>query len=91
MWMNYHSKRMECVQLAGAVIRQRRLESGSKLPALQTLRAAKAGATPLAKFPGPEGFTSCLTKPPAGAPHGFSARIGDRRDARAPQSPGDWL
>jgi hypothetical protein len=76
--MNYHAKRMECVQLAGAVARWGRLESGSKLHALQTLRAAKAGAPPLLKFPSPGGFTNCRTKLPAGGTHGFSARIGDR-------------
>jgi hypothetical protein len=34
------AKRLECVQLAGAVGRRRRCESGSKLRALQTLRVA---------------------------------------------------
>ena len=78
LWMTCHAKRLECVQLAGAVVRRGRLESGSNLHALQTLRAAKAEATPLAKFPGPGGFTACRTKQPAGEPHGFSARIGGR-------------
>jgi len=49
LWMNCHAKRLECVQLvhptqgyggqAAAVVRQRWLENGSKLRALQTLRA----------------------------------------------------
>jgi len=37
--MNCHAKRLECVQLAGAVARQGWFESGSELHALQTLRA----------------------------------------------------
>ena len=41
LWMNCHAKRLECVQLAGAVIRQGRFESGSKLHALQTLHAVR--------------------------------------------------
>jgi hypothetical protein len=35
--MNYHAKRLECVLLAGAVVKRGRAESGSKLHALQTL------------------------------------------------------
>ena len=34
-----YAKRLECVQLAGAVVKRGRAESGSKLHALQTLRA----------------------------------------------------
>jgi hypothetical protein len=41
LWMNCHAKRMECVQLAGAVVKRGRLKSGSKLHALQTLRAVR--------------------------------------------------
>ena len=41
LWMNCHAKRMECVQLAGAVGRQGWCESGSKLRAVQTLRAVR--------------------------------------------------
>ena len=41
LWMNYHAKRLECVQLAGAVVRQDSFKSGSKLHALQTLRAVR--------------------------------------------------
>ena len=33
-----NAKRLECVQLAGAVVKRGRGESGSKLHALQTLR-----------------------------------------------------
>ena len=33
------AKRLECVQLAGAIVKRGRSESGSKLRALQTLRA----------------------------------------------------
>jgi hypothetical protein len=33
------AKRLECVQLAGAIVKRDRAESGSKLRALQTLRA----------------------------------------------------
>src|ERR1017187_9796574 len=40
-WMNCHAKRLECVQLAGAVVRRWWSESGSKLHALQTLRAVR--------------------------------------------------
>jgi hypothetical protein len=39
--MNGHAKRLECAQLAGAVVRQGGFESGSKLHALQTLRAIR--------------------------------------------------
>ena len=39
--MNCRAKRMECVQLAGAFERCRAPESGSKLHALQTLRAVR--------------------------------------------------
>src|ERR1035437_1920809 len=39
--MNCPAKRLECVQLAGAVVRHGRPESGSKLHALQTLRAIR--------------------------------------------------
>jgi hypothetical protein len=38
---NGHAKRLECVQLAGAVAGRGWLESGSKLHALQTLRAVR--------------------------------------------------
>src|ERR1035438_9528132 len=55
LWMNCHAKRLECDQLAGAVLRWRRLESGSKLHALQTLRAVN-----------PHGTPQCLG-PPSGA------------------------
>ena len=41
LWMNCHAKRMECVQLAGAVGRRGWCESGSKLRAVQTLRAVR--------------------------------------------------
>jgi hypothetical protein len=41
LWMNWHAKRLECVQLAGAVVRRGWFESGSKLHALQTLRAVR--------------------------------------------------
>src|ERR1035438_3120859 len=41
LWMNCHAKRLECVQLAGAVVRRGWSESGSKLHALQTLRAVR--------------------------------------------------
>jgi hypothetical protein len=41
LWMNCHAKRLECVQLAGAVVRRGGFESGSKLHALQTLRAVR--------------------------------------------------
>jgi hypothetical protein len=34
-----NAKRLECVQLAGAFVKRGRAESGSKLHALQTLRA----------------------------------------------------
>ena len=34
-----NAKRLECVQLAGAIVARGRAESGSKLHALQTLRA----------------------------------------------------
>src|ERR1035437_10195352 len=36
---SYGAKRLECVQLAGAIVKCGRSESGSKLRALQTLRA----------------------------------------------------
>ena|ERR1035437_153513 len=39
--MNCHAKRLECVQLAGAVVRRGWFKSGSKLHALQTLRAVR--------------------------------------------------
>src|ERR1035438_231680 len=55
LWTDCHAKRLECDQLAGAVLRWRRLESGSKLHALQTLRAVK-----------PHGTPQCLG-PPSGA------------------------
>src|ERR1017187_4783807 len=41
LWTDYHAKRLECVQLAGAVIRRGCFESGGKLHALQTLRAVR--------------------------------------------------
>src|ERR1039457_1003505 len=40
-WKKLASKRLECVQLAGAFLRWRWLESGTKLRALQTLRAIR--------------------------------------------------
>src|ERR1017187_6353876 len=40
-WKRLASKRLECVQLAGAVVMHKRFESGSKLRALQTLRAIR--------------------------------------------------
>jgi hypothetical protein len=39
--VNCHAKRLECVQLAGAFERSRAHHSGSKLRALQTLRAVR--------------------------------------------------
>jgi hypothetical protein len=44
--MNCHAKRLECVQLAGAVVRHGRFESGSELHALQTLRAIRLPRPP---------------------------------------------
>src|ERR1035441_4338401 len=41
LWMDCHAKRLECVQLAGAVVRRWWSVSGSKLRALQTLRAVR--------------------------------------------------
>src|ERR1035437_6121632 len=41
LWANFHAKRLECVQLAGAVVIPGCFESGSKLHPLQTLRAAR--------------------------------------------------
>ena len=40
-----NAKRLECVQLAGAIVKRRRAESGSKLHALQTLRARECPRT----------------------------------------------
>jgi hypothetical protein len=39
--MNCDAKRLECVQLAGAVVSKEWLKSGSKLLALQTLRVVR--------------------------------------------------
>ena len=56
--MNVRAKRVECVQLAGAVGRWGWSESGSKLRALQTLRAATTDARP--QCPGIPRGTSLL-------------------------------
>jgi hypothetical protein len=39
--MNFRAKRLECVQLAGAIGKAGHPKSGSKLRALQTLRAVR--------------------------------------------------
>jgi hypothetical protein len=39
MVRKHDAKRLECVQLAGAFVKRDRAQSGSKLHALQTLRA----------------------------------------------------
>jgi hypothetical protein len=44
--MNCRAKRLECVQLAGAFERCRVPDSGSKLDALQTLRALRMWLSP---------------------------------------------
>jgi hypothetical protein len=41
LWMNCYAKRLECAELAPALVRPRPSESASKLDALQTLRAVR--------------------------------------------------
>ena len=75
MWISHDAKRLECVQLAGAFVRRGRLESGSKLHALQTLRAVRLRLAALCSF--------AATRAPAfrisafGFPSDFGLRISD--------------
>src|ERR1039458_1128273 len=88
LWTDCHAKRLECDQLAGAVVCWRWLESGSKLHALQTLRAVASGvaATRSPRLGGspvrpPIGWPRLRPTPCPRTPPPTAAQAGCKREA----------